>query len=184
MGKEFTQNSRINELEELTKKLNKSEDEVRLAYKIVKLITDNIVSMLWAKDEQDRYLFANKHLCINILKCLPEEVIGKSDNELHEYGKLLGIENTFGKICKETDEITKREKKPCRFLEIGKINGTEIWLEVKKTPIMNGIMRGTVGVATMIPETNKDFFMGKVHKGMKLENIVKINNQTYRFLQV
>ena len=48
--------------------------------KLIRRIADNAPDMIWAKDMDNRYLFANRALCKRLLMCeRPEAVVGKND---------------------------------------------------------------------------------------------------------
>lgn len=151
--------SYLEELKILTEKLRDKDVELRSLYNIIKLICDSAEVMLWAKDTDNKYIFASKKLCKAVLGCSPTEAIGKTDTTIVSgFGKKDEL-NTFGEVCFATDEFVKKEKKPCRFLEVAKVSGEEVWLEVKKTPIMNGNLKGTVGAAFIVPKESREGFL-------------------------
>ncbi|MFW6331739.1 MAG: PAS domain S-box protein, partial [Thermodesulfobacteriota bacterium] len=128
--------------------LKESEKRYHDLYNLMRLVTDNVPDMIWAKDMKDRYLFANQAICDRLIMCgTPEEAIGNTDLYFAEKERYLGHRNTFGEICVNSDEITKRKKTPGRFLEEGYVRGEYLYLDVHKAPLYNqeGVMIGTVG---------------------------------------
>jgi len=45
----------------------------------LQLISNHLPDMLWVKDIDGKYLFANKEICENLLMTTPEEALGKDD---------------------------------------------------------------------------------------------------------
>lgn len=116
--------------------------------KMIRLVVDNTPVLIWAKDLENRYLFLNQALCDVLLLCENEaEAIGKNDIYFAERERKLGHHHTFGEICANSDEIVKKEKVAMRFLEDGKVRGSYLLLDVKKSPMFdeNGTLVGTVG---------------------------------------
>ena len=104
--------------------------------------------MVWAKDIDDRYIFANRVFCDQLLKCsTPEEAEGKKDTFFADRERAKGYEHTFGEFCDNSDAIVKKSKKHERFLESGLVRGKELILEVSKRPVTNDQdeLIGTVG---------------------------------------
>jgi len=148
-------------------------------HRIMEMFTQNLMVMventegvgMWIKDEEDKYIFANKQLRNMLFKNKEMfEVVGRSDGDLlgfpYDY-KLFeqhiinlppkeypNIESSElfekGSICNTTDVITRVLKVPCRFYEeIG-----ERSFDVYKTPLVddNGAIIGTVGTLFEITE--------------------------------
>ena len=49
------------------------------ARNFLKLISKHLPDMLWAKDLEGNYLYANESICKNLLMAKTNEVIGKND---------------------------------------------------------------------------------------------------------
>ena len=45
----------------------------------LKLISKHLPDMLWAKDLEGNYLYANDSICRSLLMATPDEVTGKND---------------------------------------------------------------------------------------------------------
>jgi len=114
-------------------------------------LTDTLPDMLWAKDINGKYLFANQAICDNLLMATKEEVIGNGDVGFALRERAKHPENlkwhTFGELCFNSDEVVLKEKKPMRFEEYGHIKGKMTYLDVHKAPFYdeNGALIGTVG---------------------------------------
>lgn len=117
-------------------------------------ISDNMTDMLWAKDLEKKYIFANKSFCDNILIAEDtNEPIGKTDlffaarqRESHPDDPEW---HTFGEICMDSDQVVLDSGKPAQFDEHGNIRGKYLYLDVRKSPLydISGQMTGTVGSA-------------------------------------
>lgn len=125
-------------------------------------MVDNLEGFaLWAKDEYDRYLFADydlRHLLLNGKDL--REVIGKTDTFLmngqegvfcselknlkpEDLPNIKSEDLSGTKICNITDIVTRSLKIPCRFYEEIGDRAFDVW----KTPTLkNGEIIGTVGV--------------------------------------
>lgn len=119
---------------------------------LLRLLSDNLPDMLWAKDIQGRYIFANKAICDNLLMAKDtKEPLGKTDiffvkreREKYSHNKQW---HTFGELCYNSDEIVLEKQKNLRFEEYGNIKGKMTYLEVHKAPFINkeGRLIGTLG---------------------------------------
>ena len=101
-------------------------------------VLDHLDDMVWAKDNEGKYIVANKafreKFCYGMAW---EELQGKTDIELAiRFKKLVGEENhTFGEKCADSDVIVREVRLPRKFLEFGNINGNEMKLMVNKSPV-------------------------------------------------
>jgi PAS domain S-box-containing protein len=130
------------------KALQKSRGRHKELYQLMRLMTDTVPDLIWAKDLDDRYLFANKAICEKLLMCEEQESpIGKSDLFFAQRERDRGYQHTFGEICINSDEIVKRTRKQGKFLEDGKVRGEYLVLDVHKAPMFDefGNLIGTVG---------------------------------------
>lgn len=125
---------------------------------LLNLITKHSPDMLWIKDLNGRYLYANNAICNGLLIATPDEVIGKTDIffALREREKNKDNKNwhTFGELCANTDLETIKYMRPLRFLENGNIQGKMTYLEVDKAPFFdeNKNLIGVIGTARDITE--------------------------------
>lgn len=121
---------------------------------IFRLVADNCPDMLWAKDLNDRYIFANRAICNNLLNAADTtEPLNKTDlffakreRERHPKEQLW---HTFGEICQDTDQVVKKNLTPTKFDESGNVKGKFLFLDVHKAPLFDdsGKLIGTVGSA-------------------------------------
>jgi PAS domain-containing protein len=119
----------------------------RLYYhNLVEAIGDVSPDMLWAKNLDGKYIYANNAIKNGLL--LDHDPIGKDDVTLALAAKeRFGEENhTFGELCADSDTITLTALKECSFWEYGKVKGSDLHLLVKKKPLyVDGELYGTVG---------------------------------------
>lgn len=143
--------------ENLERELQRARLEREEYKNLVLAIGDTIPDMMWAKDINGRYIYANN----GILKGLfydtdYRNVIGRNDIELAKICKsIVGDENhTFGEICGNSDIVVLDNLTKGRFLEWGLINGKDMYLEVYKAPLFdsNGVIVGTVGTGRDVTE--------------------------------
>jgi len=131
--------SSISEIkEQLIKTEYTLERELQFYKATLETIGDTIPDMMWLKDPQGRYIYANKAIRQGLLfDCDP---VGKNDIEMALNARQkFGAENhTFGEKCANSDLVVLQELKPMRFLESGKIKGKMLYLEVFKAPLFLG----------------------------------------------
>ncbi len=132
------------ELEQQVKDLEKYRD----MHGLLRLMADNVPDMIWAKDIEDKYLFANQAICDKLLHSdSTSEPVGKTDMFFARRERESGFDHTFGEICVNSDSVVKKNSRPGRFLEDGLVRGRYLALDVHKAPFYNekGEMIGTVG---------------------------------------
>ena len=125
-----------------------SESRYHSMYRMVNLMANTLPDLIWAKDLDDNYLFANSAIREKLLKCRPDETVeGKTDLFFALRERNEGHRHTFGEICLNSDEIVKTTRKKGRFLEDGLVRGQYLALDVHKAPMFddNGELIGTVG---------------------------------------
>jgi PAS domain S-box-containing protein len=132
--------------------LVESESRYKSLYTLVRLLSDNMSDMLWAKDLENRYLFANKAMCDKLLIASDvQEPIGKTDLFFAERERAKHPErndwHTFGEICADSDVVIRNSGEPGRFEEYGNVQGEYLFLDVHKAPLIDGDgnMIGVVG---------------------------------------
>ena len=152
----------ITERKKAEKKLIESEQKYRELYSILRLTSDSIQDMIWAKDMNKKFIFANKAICERLLSAKDtEEPLGKTDLFFAERERKKHPENpnwhTFGEICQDSDEVIIKTKKPARFDEFGNVKGKYLFLDVFKAPLLDetGKMIGIVGSARDMTEEKK-----------------------------
>lgn len=119
-------------------------------------IGDTIPDMMWCKDINGKYIYANNGIAKTLFYGLHyRDIIGLTDAEITAKCKeLVGPDNhTFGEVCGNSDVVVLNSLKKERFLEWGLINGKEMYLEVYKAPFYrNGQVIGTVGTSRDVTE--------------------------------
>lgn len=130
--------------------LQESEARYQEMYRVMKLMANTVPDMIWSKDLENRYIFANKAICEKLLMCNSgESPLGKQDLYFASRERSRGHEHTFGEICVDSDAVVMKNRAPGRFLEDGLVRGEYLALDVQKAPLFNenGELIGTVGTA-------------------------------------
>ncbi len=144
----------VTEQDRTAEALRQSEDQFKGLYSMMRLMCDNVPDLIWAKDKEKRYIFANKAVCETILSASDtNEPIGKTDMFFaareHEKHPDEPEWHTFGEICSDSDNVALNTKKAERFIEFGNVKGKFLYLDVYKAPFLDesGTIIGTVGCA-------------------------------------
>ena len=139
--------------------LRASEENANNLASMLRLISDNVPDMIWAKDLDNRYVFTNKAICRYLLNATDtNEPIGKNDMFFAQRERERHPDNpqwhTFGEICRDTDTLTLDHGKPAQFEEYGNVQGKFLFLDVHKAPFRNdkGEIIGVVGSARDVTE--------------------------------
>lgn len=126
---------------------------------LLKLLTYNLPDMLWVKDINGIYMYANQAICDNLLIAKDtDEPIGKNDIFFAKREREAHKENpewhTFGELCFNSDQIVIDNNKAMKFEEYGNVKGKMLYLEVFKAPFYDkdGNIIGTVGAGRDITE--------------------------------
>ena len=157
------------------------------------LDTQDIIAA-WRKDENDRYIFANKILRKDLFNnAALTKILGKTDNELTLGKKIVcdisrqiaimkpqdlpDISNYLGgevRICNITDIITRAFRKPCFYIED---LSDDLCLAVKKYPIINdnNETSGTIGYYINIAH-DKEYVYKYIREAVKNKKAFQIDN--------
>jgi PAS domain S-box-containing protein len=126
---------------------------------LLRLLTRNLPDMLWVKDLEGKYLYANQAICDGLLMAKDtQEPLGKTDIFFALRERNAHKENpewhTFGELCFNSDLVVIQEKKPMKFEEFGNVRGKMLYLEVYKAPFYDkeGNILGTVGAGRDITQ--------------------------------
>lgn len=140
----------------------KSDAKYKELYGMIRLMLDNSSDLVWAKDLQNRYIFANKAMCEKLLFAKDtDEPIGKDDMFFAQRERNKHSDNaewhTFGEICRDTDTVVLESKTPNQFDEFGNVRGQFLYLDVHKAPIFDtyGNLIGTVGSGRDVTDEKK-----------------------------
>lgn len=144
----------ITELQEAILVSQKSEKKNRELSTLLRLMADTMPDMLWAKNLNKEYIFANKAICDQLLNAVDtNEPIGKNDLFFAMRERNSHPDNqewhTFGEICSDSDTLTIQSMKPMQFDEFGNVKGKFLFLDVHKAPLYDdeGVLIGVVGSA-------------------------------------
>jgi len=110
---------------------------------MIRKVSDNLSISVWAKDIDNKFVYANKTCCDTILKCTESEAISRTDADFDN--------NALSRPCTYSDNMVKDNRSTMRFIEHALYGDHDIWLDVIKSPWFDGEkIIGTVGVATDI----------------------------------
>ena len=136
-----------------------SEDQSQRLASMLRLMCDNVPDMIWAKDLENRYLFANKALCEQLLNATStEEPVGKTFDFFVQREREQHPDDpqwlTYGQYSQDTDRHTIGRDEPTSFEESGRVCGRFVTLDVHQARFINsrGVVIGTVGCARDITE--------------------------------
>jgi diguanylate cyclase (GGDEF)-like protein/PAS domain S-box-containing protein len=139
--------------------LKENENKIKDQERFIREIADVVPDMIWLKDTNKRYLFANKAICENLLLAKDtSEPLGKTD--LYFASRIRAQKpddpnyHTFGELCMDSDEIVLSSKQPGRFDEYGNVAGKYLHLDVIKVPFKDkdGNIIGVLGSARDITQ--------------------------------
>lgn len=140
---------------------------------MVNTIGNTLPDMMWAKDLEGKYIWANQKIIDGLLFSETlENTVGRLDMDMaKERISVVGTENhTFGGVCGNSDWVILDHEKPERFLEFGLVNGNDLYLEVHKDVLRDadGKIIGTVGTGRDI--TAEYIGMKAISKKLSEEN--------------
>ncbi|MCB0223057.1 MAG: PAS domain-containing protein [Anaerolineae bacterium] len=149
----------LTERQRAEKALKESEARFKSLYAMVRLMCDNVPDMVWAKDLDEKFIFANRATCQKLLSATDtDEPIGQThqffaDRERNAHPDQPAW-HTFDEICITSDEIVMKTQCPQRFDEFGYAEGKFLYLDVYKAPFWNelGEMIGTVGCGRIVTQ--------------------------------
>lgn len=170
-------------IEDITEKkkteiaLKQSEERARSMYAMMRLMCDTVPDMIWAKDLNKRYLFANRRLLADLLNAQDaDEPIGKTDlffasRERDSHPDDPGW-HSFGENCMDSDDIVMETITAQKFEESGNVKSKFLFLDVNKAPLFDehGKLIGTVGCGR------------DVTRQKEMEQILRVSEEKYRSL--
>lgn len=164
--------------------LRHSEQRYKSLYSMIRLMSDNVPDLIWAKDLEGKFIFVNRSICRELLNAKDtQEPIGKNDMFFAERERNLHPENpdwhTFGEVCVDSDTVVKTRLKPCRFEEFGNVKGEFLYLDVFKAPFWNeeNVLIGTVGCGRVVTKQKQ---LEEEHK--RAEDRLRESAERYRHL--
>jgi PAS domain S-box-containing protein/putative nucleotidyltransferase with HDIG domain len=150
--------------------LQESEKKFRDMYLLLRRMCDTVPDMIWAKDTEGKYIFANQAICNQLLMAVDtDEPVGKTDLffALRERGS--HSENpawhTFGEVCANSDAIVLENARAGHFEEFGNVRSKFLYLDVNKAPLFdeNGELIGVVGSARDVTRRKKSEQITQAH---------------------
>ncbi|MBP8273185.1 MAG: PAS domain S-box protein [Acidobacteria bacterium] len=156
--------------------IRRSETRSATLASMLRRMCDNVTDMIWAKDLDNQYVFANRAMCQKLLNATDtSEPVGRTDMFFAERERARHPEDpqwhTFGEMCADTDLITLERGRPSVFEESGNVRGQFLCLEVHKAPFHDehGRVIGTVGSGRDITERKR---LEETHlQAQKLESL-------------
>ena len=125
---------------------------------IISAMIEKLPDMLWFKDVDGKYVYANKAIRENLL--LDENPEGKTDLELSYAAKEVygDREHTFGEVCGDSDrDVLENGYEGKKYVESGKVKGKMLHLEVNKSIVkVDGEIIGVVGSGRDITEYREE----------------------------
>ena len=164
----------IQQLQEIHEGIQEVRDSLRMdkqlllkeLYKkdvIINAMIEKLPDMLWFKDIDGKYIYANKAIRDNLL--LDENPEGKTDLELSYAAKQAygDREHTFGEVCEDSDkDVLKNEYTGKKYVESGKVKGKMLHLEVNKSIVkVDGEIIGVVGSGRDVTEYREELIKNK-----------------------
>ena len=136
-----------------------SQDEAQRLATLLRMMCDNVPDMIWAKDRENRYLFANVALCERLLMAEDtQEPVGKTFEYFAQRQRAAHAGeadwHSFGQFSQDVDQHTMSRNEPTVFEECGNVGGRLVYLDVHQAPFVDaqGEVIGTVGSARDITE--------------------------------
>jgi signal transduction histidine kinase/CheY-like chemotaxis protein len=142
----------LEELSRLKARVRELEEGREREAALLRLVCDNVPDLIWAKDVDKRYIFANRAICEKLLGAADTaEPVGRNDLFFAQRQRSLRAGDpawhTFGEICQDSDQVVLDSQEAGRFDEFGNVRGQYLHLDVHKAPLRDeqGNLFGTVG---------------------------------------
>ncbi len=157
---------------------------------LLDLLTETLPDMLWVKDLNGNYLYANQAICNELLMAKDtQEPIGKNDlffalRERHKHKENPNW-HTFGELCFDSDKTVIENDKAMKFEEYGNVKGKMLYLEVYKAPFYDksGKIIGTVGVGRDITQLkNIQLDLSKTLQELQAQREILEHQANYDYL--
>ncbi|MBP7203417.1 MAG: GGDEF domain-containing protein [Propionivibrio sp.] len=140
--------------EQVERELRDSQDESRQLATMLRMMCDNVPDMIWAKDLEGRYIFANKALCEKLLGTSDTSApLGKTFDHFAERERAVYPDqpewHTYGQFSQDVDRHTLSREEPTIYEESGNVRGSFVFLDVHQARFVSarGEVIGTVGCA-------------------------------------
>lgn len=143
--------------EEMRCELVAGKEQYESMYSLMRHLCDTVPDMLWAKDQNGKYIFVNQEAAKRLFGTMDtqepirQNMLSFSPNErIHsESGNTQSGQAVFG-----TDESVINARKPVRFDEMMLLDGKQVFLDIRKVPFIDqkGEMIGVVAVGRDVSE--------------------------------
>lgn len=150
--------------------LHSSIDENKRLQTLFREVADNISDMIWAKDSNGNFTFANESLCKNLLLTDSTlDPIGKNELYYATIAKREKPENpiwyTFGETSIETDKEVIESGETRHYELYGTVRGNYVCLDVIKSPLKdeNGDIIGIVAAGRDITDKKRDELVKRLY---------------------
>lgn len=161
--------------------------------KLIELLSEHLPDMLWVKERNGNYIYANQAICDGLLMAKDtSEPIGKNDLFFAERERNAHPENlqwhTFGELCFNSDLIVIENNKPMKFEEFGNVKGEILYLEVYKAPFYDkeGNIIGTVGAGrdiTRLKQVQIDLEQSLQNVNLQRKQLESFNSELEKRVQ-
>ncbi len=155
---------------------------------LLRLITENLPDLLWIKDLEGNYIYANDATAKILLNTVPENLIGKDDLyfikiEREKFPNRPNW-NTFGENCIESDLEVLEKLEPITVKECGTIRGVLMHFEINKAPFYdeNGKLIGIIGMGRDI--TSETILEEENYKLTYYDLLTKLPNRQKLLLDI
>jgi len=139
----MSEKSNIEEIEVLMLELEEKDEQAKLHSDLLCGIADNLPLAIWAKDMDNRFVYANKVCCDTILRCSEEDALAMTDTDLEH--------DELSMVCIRGDNIVKARGRTTRFIEHARYPTKDVWLDTTKAPrFCDGELVGTLGFGYVI----------------------------------
>ena len=158
----------------------KNENELRKNQQFLRIIFDTTPNLVFVKDDQQRYVMANKALA-DLFNVPYSEMIGKTDEEIAGYD--LGLKEEFRQFCRYDSDVIENQKTVTDV--IGFLHDKNAVLKcyraIKKPILFPDQPTNLLGIAIDVTELEKSREM-IVNSELQLRTILDAMHQSIIFL--
>jgi PAS domain S-box-containing protein len=164
-------NRDVTEIKQSEISLKRSRKKYQELYELLRTVTDNVRDIIWAKDNDEKYIFTNQAMCDKVLMCgSPDQALGKSDTFFSEIARQKGFKYTYGNTNSHQENELHDIRETNQYIEEGFIGDDRLVLDVIRTPFLddNNCIIGTVG-------SGRD-----ITKQKQIEDSLRANEEKFR----
>ena len=152
----------ITQLVHQEEELKLQKEEITERRNFYRRLLDNSTDLVWAKNKQGKFLFANKALADNLLIADIKEIKGKTSEYFANRQKNIDPSNkdyhTFGDLNVNSDKLViNNPNKNHYYDEYGNVQGKYLYLDIHKSPLYdnNNKLIGIVGSGRIVTKEKK-----------------------------